>query len=148
MLQESATTSWDMRTMYYAPSTRYKLYMLFLLVVCVATGIKLVRLWIAAPPFRLSRQAHNPAYLQQLEYARNSLKQWMAVTLLVWGIFTSVSVYDVCNRLLDQKAFGGLLLISIIADFSTVLILCLVVVLFTLFVRWHLMKRIERLHKS
>jgi len=69
----------------------------------------------------------------------------MAVTLLVGGIFTSVSVYDVCNRLLDQEAFGGLLLISIIANFSTPLILCLVVVLFTLLVRWHIMKRMESL---
>jgi len=148
MLQESATTSWDIRTMCYTPSTKEKLYLLFLLAVCVVTTIKLVKLWIAAPPFRLNRQSDNPAYWQQLENAKTSLKQWMAVTLLVWGIFTSVSVYDVCNRLLDQKAFGGLLLISIIADFSTALILCLVVVLFTLLVRWHVMKRMEHLHKS
>jgi hypothetical protein len=134
--------------MCYAPSTKVKLYLLFLLAVCVVTTIKLVKLWIAAPPFRLNRQTQNPAYRQQLENAKNSLKQWMAVTMLVWGIFTSVSVYDVCNRLFDQKVFGGLLLISIIADFSTALILCLVVVLFTLLVRWHIMKRIERFHKS
>jgi hypothetical protein len=148
MLQESAATSWDIRTICYAPSTKLKLYVLFLLVVCIVTSIKLARLWIAAPPFRLSRQAHNPAYLQKLESAKDSLRQWMAVTLLVWGIFTCVSVYDVCNRLLDQKAFGGLLLISLVADFSTALVVCLVVVLYSLLVRWHLIKRIERLHKS
>jgi hypothetical protein len=147
MLQESAATSWDIRTLCYGPSTKVKLYLLFLLIASVATTAKLVRLWIAAPPFRLSRQAHNPAYLQQLEYARNSLKQWMAVTLVAWGIFTSVSVYDVCIKLLDQKAFGGLLLISIIADFSIALTLCLVVLLFTLLVHWHLMKRMECLQK-
>jgi hypothetical protein len=148
MLQESATTSWDVRTMCYEPSMMVKLYVLFLLAVCVVTSIKLVKLWITAPPFRLNRQAHNPAYWQKLESAKNSLKQWMAVTLLVGGIFTSVSVYDVCNRLLDQKAYGGLLLISIIANFSSALTLCLVVVLFTLLVRWHIIKRMELLHKS
>jgi len=75
MLQESAT--WDIRTIHYTLPTKFKLYLIFLLVVCVATSIKLVRLWIAAPPFCLSRQAHNPAYVQQLEYAKTSLKQWM-----------------------------------------------------------------------
>jgi len=134
--------------MCYAPSTKVKLYVLFLLVVGVVTTTKLVKLWIAAPPFRLNRQSPNPAYWRHLENAKTSLKQWMAVTLLVWGIFISVSVYDVCNRLLDQKAFGGLLLISIIADFSTALILCLLVVLFTLLVRWHVVKRMERLQRS
>jgi hypothetical protein len=148
MLQESGTTSWDIRTICYAPSTKLKLYLLFLLAVCVVTTVKLVKLWIVVPPFRFNRQPHNPVYWQQLENAKNSLKQWIAVTLLVWGIFTSVSVYDVCNRLFDQKVFGGLLLISIIADFSTALILCLVVVFFTLLVRWHIMKRMERLQKS
>jgi hypothetical protein len=132
---------------YSPPSTKEKLYLLFLLVVCVATTIKLVKLWIEAPPFRLNRQSGNPAYWQRLENAKNNLKQWMAVTLLAGGIFTSVSVYDVCNRLLGQKVFGSLLLISMIAEFSTALTLCLVVVLFTLLVRWHIMKRIEHLHK-
>jgi hypothetical protein len=61
MLQESAARSWDIRTIWYSPSTKVKLYVLFLLAVCIVTSIKLARLWIAAPPFRLSLQAHNPA---------------------------------------------------------------------------------------
>jgi hypothetical protein len=134
--------------MRYAPSTNVKLYILFLLAVCVVTSVKLARLWIAAPPFRLNRQADNPVYLRKLSCAKNSLKQWMALTLLVWGIFTSVSVYDVCNTLLDEKVFGGLLLISLAGEFSTALTLCLVVVLYTLLVRWHVVMRVEYLHKS
>lgn len=148
MLQETATTSWDIRTMCYTPSTKEKLYVFFLLAVCVVTTIKLVKLWIAAPPFRLKRQSENPVYWRQLENAKNSLKQWMAVTLLVGGIFTSLSVYDLRNRSLDQKACGGLLLVSIIAEFSIAFTLSLVVVLFTLLVRWHVTKRLEELHKS
>jgi hypothetical protein len=106
-----------------------------------------VKLWIAAPPFRLNRQSDNPLYLKKLQSAENSLRQWMALTFLVWGIFTWVSVYEVCSRLLDQKAFGGLLLISLVEEFSAALTLCLVVVLYTLLVRWHVMKRIEHFHK-
>ena len=149
MLQESATTSWNLRVICYSgPSTKLILYVLFLAVACITTSFKMVRLWIAAPPFQLNRQAGNAAYLHRLEDARNSLKQWMAVTLVVGGIFTSLSVYDVCSRLLLQKTYGGTLLIAILGDFSTALTLCLVVVLFILLVRWYLIKRIEQLNKS
>jgi hypothetical protein len=131
--------------MHSTPSTAVKLYVLFLVVVCVVTAIKLARLWIAVPPFRLNRKTLNPDYLRRLENAQTSLKQWMVATLLVGGIFVSVSVYDVCNRLLDQKRFGDLLIIFIIAEFSTALSSCLIVVLFILLVRWHIIKRLERL---
>jgi len=149
MLQESATTSWDLRTICYSgPSTKLRLYLLFLGVACIVTSFKLVRLWIAAPPFQLKRQVGNAAYLHRLEHTRSSLKQWIALTLVIWGIFTSLSVYDVCNRLLGQKTYGSALFIDILGEFSTALTLCLVVVLFILLVRWYLMKRMEQLHKS
>ncbi len=133
--------------MHSPPSTAVKLYVLFLLVVCVVTAIKLARLWIAVPPFRLNRKTLNPDYFHRLANAKTSLKQWMVATQLVGGIFISVSIYGVCNRLLDQKAFGGLLIIFIIAEFSTALSSCLIVVLFTLLVRWHIIKRMEHLPK-
>jgi len=149
MLRQSAATSWDLRTICYSgPSIKLKLYLLFLLVACIVTIFKLVRLWIGAPPFQLSRQVGNPVYLHRLDCTRNSLKQWMALTLVIWGISTSVSVYDVCNSLLLQKTYGNALPIYILEDFSTALTLCLVVLLFILLVRWYVMKRMEQLHSS
>ena len=54
MLQEPAT--WDLRHITRESSTSTKIHMLILLVVCVVTAVKLIRVWRTAPPFRLSRR--------------------------------------------------------------------------------------------
>jgi len=123
-----------------------KFYLLFLFVVCILASVKLVRVWRAAPPFRLSRKAGSPAYLQSLETSSTSLRQWIGSTFLAWGIFASVSLYDVCNGLLDSKSsIGSFVILFVIQDFSTTLTITLLVVLFLYLVRWHMLKRIERL---
>jgi hypothetical protein len=139
---------WNFQNMPYQPSTTGKIDMLLLLVVCIITGVKLVKVWRTAPPFRLKCQAQNPAYCQLLQTSAASLKQWIYFTFLFWGIFTSVSLYDVCVRLLNLPAFGGLLLINVILGFSTSLTAALLVVLFAFIVRWHIVKRIENLRNS
>ena len=143
MVQESAT--WDLRHMTRTPSTSMKIYMLFLFLACIVTSVKLVRIWRAAPPFRLSRQASSPAYLELLETSSSSLKQWIGSTFLGWGIFASITLTDVCSRLLDDKRIGSALILFIIQDFSTTLTMALLVVLFLFLVRWHMLKRIEHL---
>jgi|SRR5271165_2390199 len=148
MLQESASTGWDFRAMTVEPSTGLKLYVLFLLVVCVATSIKLVRLWRMAPPFRTERQRDNSAYQRLLQSSSASLKQWISFTYLGWGIFASISVCDLCNRLLDEKGVGSLLVVFLIRDFSTTLTMALLVALFAFLVRWHISRRIGYLPKS
>ena len=111
-----------------------EIYILFLFLVCIVAGAKLVRIRRAAPPFRLSRQASSPAYLRLLETASSSLKQCMGSTFLGWGIFASISLADVCRRLFDDKRIGSELILFIIQDFSTALTMALLVVLF--FVSW------------
>ena len=148
MLQESASTSWDFRAMTSEPSASFKMYMLFLLVVCVATSIKLVRVWRMAPPFRAVRQGDNSEYVTLLRSSAASLKRWISFTYLGWGIFASMSLYDLCNRLLDQKRVGDLLVVFLIQDFSTTLIMALLVALFAFLVRWDVSRRIEHLPRS
>jgi hypothetical protein len=143
MLQESAT--WDLRRMTREPSTGMMIYVLFLFLVCIVTSVKLVRVWRAAPPFRLSRQASSPAYLALLETSSSSLKQWIGSTFLGWGIVASISLTDVCSRLLDDKRIGSSVILFVIQDFSTALTMALLVVLFLFLVRWHMLKRIEHL---
>ncbi len=146
MLQESAT--WDPRNLIVEPSTSIKLYILFLILVCIVTSAKLGRVWLAAPLFGLARQAGNPAYLRLLETLSASLKLWIGFTFLGWGIFTSISVYDVCNRLLDDKVIGSFMIVFVIQEFSTVLSMALFVVLFVFLVRWHVVKRLEHLSRK
>jgi hypothetical protein len=143
MLQES--TTWNPRYIYREPSTSLKIYVLFLFAVCIVACVKLFRVWRAAPPFRLSRKAGSPAYLQSLEISSTSLSQWIGSTFLVWGIFSSVSLYDVCDRLFDSKRIGSFVILFVIQDFSKTLTMALLVVLFLRLVRWHMLKRIERL---
>ena len=145
MLQESAT--FDLRTMPHEPSVSMEIYILFLLLACITTIVKLVRGWRAALPFRLSRQAGNPAFLVMLETSVNSLKQWVGCTLLGWGILTSLSVSDLCIRLLYDKKVGSFAIVSVIQDVSVALTMALVVVLFSFLARWHMMKRIEYLQR-
>ena len=146
MLQESA--AWDLRRITREPSTGMMIYVLFLFLVCIVTSVKLVRVWRAAPPFRLSRQASSPACLELLETSSSSLKQWMGSAFLGWGIFASISLTDVCSRLLDDKRIGSFVILFVIQDFSTALTMALLVVLFLFLVRWHMLKRIEHLRHT
>jgi hypothetical protein len=120
-----------------------EIYMLFLFLACIVTCVKLFRIWRAAPPFRLHRRARSPAYLELLESSSSSLKQWLGSTFLAWGIFASITLTNVCSRLLDDKRIGSSLLLFIIPDFSTTLTMALLVALFLFLVRWHMLKRIE-----
>jgi hypothetical protein len=143
MIQES--TTWDLRHMTRTPSTIMEIYMLFLFLACIVTSVKLVRIWRAAPPFRLPRKASSPAYLELLESSNSSLKQWLGSTFLAWGIFASITLTDVCSRLLDDKRIGSSWLLFIIPDFSTTLTMALLVALFLFLVRWHMLRRIEHI---
>jgi hypothetical protein len=138
---------WDLQNIHRQPSTSLKLYLLFLLFVCAVTTVKLLKAWQAAPPFRLSRQACNPTYLRGLEASSISLKHWIGCTILAWGILTSTSLYEVCNRLVGEKTIGSATFLVLLEDYSTVLSMALIVVLFVFLVRWHLLTRIERLRK-
>lgn len=145
MLQESGT--WDLRYVDREPSNILKIYILFLLVVCIVTSVRLIRVWRAAPPFGLSRQAGNPAYLRLLHASSTSLRQWIGATFLGWGIFASVSLHDFCNGLLAEKSTGHGVISFAIQEFSTTLTIALLVVLFLFLARWHMLERIERLHR-
>jgi hypothetical protein len=145
MIQES--TTWDLRSMTRTPSTIMEIYTLFLFLTCIVTSVKLVRIWRAAPPFTLPRQASSPAYLELLESSSSSLKQWIGSTFLAWGIFASICLTDVCNRLLANKTIGNVVILFVIQDFSTTLTMALLVVFFLFLVRWHMLKRIEHIRR-
>ncbi len=146
--QESAYTSWDLRTMTSEPSTALKIYILFLFVVWIVTSVKLIRIWRMAGPFRAQRQRENPAYESLLQSSAASLKRWIRFTGFGWGIFASKSIYDFCDRLLDQKTVGSLVVVFFVRDLSTALTMALLVALFAFLVQWHIGRRIENLAKS
>jgi hypothetical protein len=148
MLQESTSGAWDLRTIYAEPSGSTKIYVLFVFVVFIVTSIKLMKVWRAAPPFRLSRRAQNPIFLEFLQRSATSLKQWIGFTFIGWGIYASMSLYHLCNELLALKSLAGFIVLYDIGEFVTGLTMALLVVLFAFLARWHIVKRIERLSNS
>ncbi len=49
MGQEQAVVEWQY--VIREPTTAFKIYVLFLVIVCVVVVAKLIRLWIVVPPF-------------------------------------------------------------------------------------------------
>src|SRR5258708_18186486 len=140
-----ASVGWDPQNLILEPSHSLRIYMLFLIVVCVATIIKLIRVWRGAPPFRLSSQAKNLDYLQLLRISSHSLSHWIGCTFLAWAILSSTVVYDVCRGLQNEKATGLAVILFLFQDFSSALSITLWVVLFVFLARWHVSGRIARL---
>src|SRR5258708_11899720 len=125
MPQESVT--FDVRHLIREPSTGFRLYLLFLFVVCVMTTVKLIRVWVAAPPFRRRPQAKSPEYFGLLRSSSRSLKQWIGCVFLSYGILFSTSLYDVCNNLLDEDRVSSAAVLFVIRDYASRLSMALVV---------------------
>ena len=148
MLQESSSSTWDPRTIVGEPSGILEAYIFFLLAVCVVTIVKLVLAWRAVPPFRLAAHKGSPPAMVRLRSSIKSFRYWRGLTYQVWGTFASLSLYELCDRLLDQRRVGDLLVVFLIREFSTTLTLVLLVALFLYFAQWHLYKLVEKLDKS
>ena len=136
--------TFDYQHLIRGPSTGFKLYVLFLLVACIVTSMKLVRVWFYAPPFRRSTLANIPEYLRLLETSSRSLRQWIACVFFSYGLLFSNSLYDVCRSLLSENRVGSAAIIFGLEDYAMGLSAALWVALFAFLTRWYLLKRIMR----
>jgi len=148
MLQgEEGTVQWDPLTFEVHYPMIWKIYALFLLVALFVTLAKLIKLWIAAPPFRLRQQANSSAYLKRLNESRTSLKQWMGCALIGWGIVATQGTGEISERLLQAKATGTIVILSAAYYFSPLLLSGLTVVLLIFLARWYLLARVQWLNQ-
>jgi hypothetical protein len=143
MLQESITSTWDLRTMRGDPTGIQKLFMLFLLVAFAAASRKLVSVWRAAPPFGKLRGAYRSQYPVLLHSSVASLKQWIKLVWLGWGILAAISISDGCTGLLSSTRVRSFEIVLFVRDFSTYFAMALLMVLFIFLIRWHMMTRAE-----
>jgi hypothetical protein len=127
------------------PSASFKGYVWFLLFVCVVAIFRLARVWRAVLPFRRPRGENLQEYLHLLRTSSRSMKRWIGCTFLVWGIFLSTSIYDVCDRLLEEQHAGAATFLVLLADYAQTATLALCVVALLYAIRWHLEIRIEKL---
>ena len=148
MLQQSEI-QWDPLTILREPPYPYKIYMLFLFVTLVVTGARLIRIWAAAPPFRLSRQAHNSTYVELLQRVGRDLGRWMGVASLGAGTLAALTMTGICNdKLMATTDLPPSAVLYTIRDFSVSLTMALLTLLFLFLTRWHILKRIERLQNQ
>ena len=133
--------TWDYQHMIREPSVSYKLYILFLLTICVVGIVKLWKVWRSG----LSSKRDSPAYIRDLQISASSLRQWIGLTFLGWGIFASVTLVNLCYRLLDEKVVGLGTFLLVLIDYATTLSLALFAIALLYLIRWHILQRIQRL---
>lgn len=145
MLQEPVT--FDLRNMIDGPSAKMEIYSFFFLVAFLVTAVKVFRIWWVAPPFKLSRQSNHPTFLLTLENSIRSLKYWSVSMFLGWGLLISLRITDLCNNLPYQRASAWLVIVSVAREVSVALTMAMLVMLFSILARWHILKRIEYLKR-
>jgi len=142
VLQDESTVGWDPISLPPHISPSLRCYILFLSVAVVVVITKLVPLWIAAPPFRLLRQANNPDFLQRLRRARRSIQQWLLCTLLAWGLVASIDLFEASGRLLVAKPRDISLILFVVRGFLVGPEMASLVALLFFLAQWHLLNRI------
>jgi hypothetical protein len=146
MLQESTTVQWDPIYIYRDPGIAFRIYLLFLVVPCVVTVSRLVRVWRVVLPFTNKRASLDSAYLRLLQVSTNGIKRWIGLVCLAWGLLTSAGVYHACGMMYFEKNIRGAAILLWVQDFSVALSMALSVVVFLYLVRWYLLVRTERFH--
>lgn len=140
-----ASVSWDPQTLIREPSVIFKIYLLFLVVVCATTTMKLVRIWRAVPPLRRVDRLDDPIYMKLMRTASRSLSQWIGCTFFAWGILVATTLREVSSGMMNEKVSGRLMILFEVRDFSTALSLTLWIALYVFLVRWHVVARIDAL---
>jgi hypothetical protein len=138
---------WEPITICCAADTITRLYVLFLLIAIIVGVVRMVKLWIAAPPFLLKRQIDNPGYLRALEGSSSSLRQWIGCTLLVCGLVSSYHVATFGRTFPRSKTTGAILVLDSIQYLGTVSCLAFVIVFLLFLAQWHMRIRIQHLRK-
>ena len=123
-----------------------KVYVWFEVVAVIVAMARLVKIWIAAPPFMLKRRAGDPGFISQLQTMRGRFQQWIGATLLGGGFTLAIELYDISTRLpappnvdVVSVGVGPMTAVVLGLTFSVALLLFLM--------QWHLLSRIEYLSR-
>jgi hypothetical protein len=148
MLQQGTGVTWDFNQIGYASYVPVRLFVLYLFATCVMALTKLVRTWVALPPLAKPSVDRLQSALPMLERTAVSLRRWLVLTVLAWGMATSFTIVSFCQRMLTwEVSLRWLITLSHVAQLSVTLTFALVVIAFLYVIRWYLLNRIERFRK-
>lgn len=145
LFQEDAV-SWEPITICYTTDTITRLYVLFLFVAVVIGVIRIVNLWIEAPPFRLKHQTNNPRSRRLLQMLCSSTKQWMGLAILGWTFVVSYEIARLGRYADERSSTGWALVLSTTQRLGSLTELATVSLLVLFLFRWHALNRIHHLH--
>lgn len=143
MLQEQGI--WDYRNIVREPSTAEKVFLLYLIFVCVIAIVKLLKAWRPGLGFKRSPNRATPEHLHSLQTAASSLGRWIGLIFLSWGLLTSINSISVCSALLRQETIGWGPIVLVLLDYARLLNWTLYVATFVFLIRWQLLKRIQQM---
>jgi hypothetical protein len=145
MQQDGSSIGWDPIQIHRDPEPLVKIFVLLSVVALIIVLVRLIRIWIQAPPLKLSRQANNRGFTDSLRVDRDSIRHWLGLMLLGWGFVACTQVTGTCNLLLNQMSVNSTALVFALRDISTSLSLGLFVALCLFLAQWHLNTRLQQL---
>jgi hypothetical protein len=145
-MQEVETT-WDPRNMTAPLSTIERIYIFFLLFVCVMALTRFVRAWQFGRSFRRLGQPTNPEYITMLGAWITSLKQWLLVTFLCLGFVCSQTFYTSSRALFRGNPITLTIFLSELGEFMPIISMTFLVTGLAFLIRWSLMWRLQNLRK-
>jgi len=136
---------WDYTQMIREPSLAVKLYVLFVFGSSLVAAVKLIRSWIILPPFRRAAPESLVDILSAFDRPALSLRRWMNLNALAWGLVTCYGLLTALQGLSSQRLTGPSLLAWLAFDLLQPLPLFLWAVTILFLLRWHLLWRAERI---
>src|SRR5215467_714159 len=100
LFQENTTVQWDPSFIDRYPDPLFQIYGLALVVIVIVMLVRLIGLWVAAPPFSLSRHTNDPGFIDRLVSTRNSMWHWMGCVALGSALVACTQLMRQCNALI------------------------------------------------
>jgi hypothetical protein len=144
MLQETPT-QWNMDSVDRFPPPDEKFFVLAIVVVIIAVTVKLVRVWLLAPPLRRTLPSNPPKYRRRLELSVSALLQWLWLPLFFWLFISTHRLYDLFGGLESTKFIPISATMGDLRDLARYFSFALSATAYAFLVRWNLITRLTRL---
>jgi len=135
---------WDFVSVQREPTLAIKVYVLVVLASFIVAAVHLVKFWRSARILKRFDGNLDFDALLPLRDRALSLKRWIVLNILAWGVVAVYGVGNITKGIGSQKSIGAALLLDIFWDLCQPLILLQWAVLVLFLVRWHMLWRIER----
>jgi len=144
MLQQTSA-QWDLNTVegYTPPDENF--FVLALVVVIIAVTVKLVRIWLLAPPFRRTVPSDLPSYRRRLELSVIALLEWLWLPLFFWLFISTHRLYVLFGGLESSKFIPISATMGDLRDITRYLSFALSATAYVFLVRWNLLTRLTSL---